>query len=151
MSSKETILGKASEWMLARGWKQKVAKRRQFDQSLFEHTLVELDATLQPLPILKQRHHFELSLEDEQVLIVSLIAHDVGKERVEWQTLSLLISPPSLNFVAAALLAELHGRCGYFPAHLRLRPVGTSITPRYEVAEVLDLQGVRDKARKLHG
>lgn len=44
-------------------------------------------------------------------------------------------------------LAELHGRCGYFPAHLRLWPKGGSIPPRCEAAEVLDLQAVRDTAR----
>lgn len=81
----EVILQKASEWMLARGWKQKIAKRRQFDQSLFEHSLVELDAILQLLPILRQPNHFGLSPEEEQVLIVSVVAHDVGKERPEWQ------------------------------------------------------------------
>jgi len=56
--------------------------------------------------------------------------------------------PPSLNFVAVALLAELHGRCGYFPAHLRMRPVEGSIPRQYKVAEVLDLQAARDEARK---
>lgn len=69
----------------------------------------------------------------------------------EWQTLPLLINPPSLNFIAITLLAELHGRCGYFPTHLRMRPVAQSIPPRYEVAELLDLQAVRDKARLRRG
>ena len=66
----------------------------------------------------------------------------------EWQGTPLLVNPPSLNFVAVALLVELHGRCGYFPAHLRLRPVKGAIPSRYEVAEVLDLQGVREAARR---
>lgn len=66
----------------------------------------------------------------------------------EWQTLPLLVNPPSLNFIAIVLLAELHGRCGYFPAHLRLRPVQGSLPPQYEVAEVLDLQALRDLARR---
>jgi hypothetical protein len=66
----------------------------------------------------------------------------------EWQTLPLLVHPPALNFIAVALLAELHGRCGYFPAHVRMRPVHGSVPPRYEVAEVLNLQAVRDAARE---
>jgi hypothetical protein len=61
---------------------------------------------------------------------------------------TLLVVPPALNFSAVALLAELHGRCGYFPACLRLRPVAGARPPRYEVAEVLDLQAVRDRARQ---
>lgn len=69
----------------------------------------------------------------------------------EWQTLPLLVNPPSLNFIAVVLLAELHGRCGYFPAHLRLRPVHGSLPPQYEIAEVLDLQVIRDGARRKRG
>lgn len=65
----------------------------------------------------------------------------------EWQTVPLLINLPSLNYTAVALLAELHGRCGYFPACLRLRPVEGSLPPRFEVAEILQLQAIRDSAR----
>ncbi len=65
----------------------------------------------------------------------------------EWQTASLLVVPPALNFITAALLAELHGRMGYFPDCLRLRPMANVRPPRYEVAEILDLQAVRDAAR----
>ena len=65
----------------------------------------------------------------------------------EWQTLPLLVNPPALNYIAVALLAELHGRCGYFPVCLRLRPVEGSLPPRFEVAEILHLQAIRDSAR----
>ena len=79
---------------------------------------------------------------------VQVLLDRTGLSPAEWQTLPLLVNPPSLNFIAVTLLAELHGRCGYFPAHLRLRPVQGSVPPRYEVAEVLDLQAVRDAARR---
>ena len=65
----------------------------------------------------------------------------------EWQTAPIVVNPPSLNFIAALVLAELHGRMGYFPPILRLRPVKDALPPRYEVAEVLNLQAVRDAAR----
>jgi hypothetical protein len=75
------------------------------------------------------------------------LADQAGLSPAEWQTLPILVNPPSLNFIAVTLLAELHGRCGYFPAHLRIRPVQGSLPPQYEVAEVLDLQAARDAAR----
>lgn len=65
----------------------------------------------------------------------------------EWQTTPLLIVPPALNFITAVLLAELHGRMGYFPPIVRLRPVPESLPPRFEVAEVINLQAVREQAR----
>jgi len=79
------VITKISEWMLNRGWKKKIAKHRQYDQSLFEHTLVELDMLLNILPIIHQSLHFDLTEEEESILITSVIAHDVGKERPEWQ------------------------------------------------------------------
>ncbi|MFQ5861459.1 MAG: CRISPR-associated protein Csx15 [Dehalococcoidia bacterium] len=72
----------------------------------------------------------------------------IGLSPEQWQTMPLLINPPSLNLIAVTLLAELHGRMGYFPAVLRLRPVPGSNPPQYEVAEVINLQTVRDRARE---
>jgi hypothetical protein len=64
------------------------------------------------------------------------------------QTLVVLVNPPSLNVITAMLLAELHGRMGYFPPVLRLRPSNNGLAVKYEVAEVINLQAIRDQARK---
>jgi hypothetical protein len=72
-----------------------------------------------------------------------------GLSATEWQTEPLVINLPSLNVIAALLLAEMHGRCGYFPAVLRLRPISGTTPPQFEVAEILNLQAVRDEARSL--
>lgn len=66
----------------------------------------------------------------------------------EWQTAPIVVNPPALNFIAALVLAELHGRMGYFPPVVRLRPVKDFLPPQYEVAEILNLQAVRDAARQ---
>jgi len=66
----------------------------------------------------------------------------------QWQTEEILLIPPALNFITALLLAELHGRMGYFPPVVRLRPVEGALPPRYEVAEVINLQQIRDQARQ---
>lgn len=79
---------------------------------------------------------------------VVALAHTCSLSPAEWQTLPLLINPPSLNFIAMTLLTELHGRCGYFPTMLRMRPVPDSTPPRFEVAELVNLQAVRDSARE---
>jgi len=66
----------------------------------------------------------------------------------QWQSEALLVNPPSLNYSAVVLMAELHGRMGYFPACIRLRPVPESIPPRFEVAEIMNLQAIRSTARQ---
>ena len=79
---------------------------------------------------------------------VRRLADRVGLSPDEWQTTPLLVNPPGYAQATAALLAELHGRCGYFPTILRLRPVPGSIPLRFEVAELMNLQAVRDEARQ---
>ena len=64
----------------------------------------------------------------------------------EWQTRSLLINPPGYAPAAFVLLAELHGRIGHFPTLVRLRPKAGPMTS-YEVAELLNLQTIRETAR----
>jgi hypothetical protein len=65
----------------------------------------------------------------------------------QWQTMPLLINPPSLAPITAVLLAEIHGRCGFFPTILRLRPVAQAVPPQFEVAELLHLHSIRETAR----
>ena len=65
----------------------------------------------------------------------------------EWQSEPILVVLPSLNFIAAMLLADLHGRMGYFPPVVRTRPVAGSLPRRFEVAEMLDLQTLRERGR----
>lgn len=79
---------------------------------------------------------------------VAAMADAAGLTPAEWQNEALLINPPSLNYSAVALVAELHGRVGYFPACVRLRPVADAMPPRFEVAEIMNLQAVRDAARQ---
>lgn len=75
------------------------------------------------------------------------IAAAVQLTSEEWQTRPLLINPPGYAPAAFVLLAELHGRIGHFPTIIRLRPKsGPVIT--YEVAELLNLQTIREVARK---
>lgn len=65
----------------------------------------------------------------------------------ELQTAPILVNLPALAVIAGLVLAELHGRMGYFPPTLRLRRASGSLPTRFEVAEILNLQAVRDAAR----
>lgn len=80
--------------------------------------------------------------------VASLLA-GIDLTPAQWQGEPLLVILPSLNFIAALLLAELHGRMGYFPPVVRTRPLTGSVPRQYEVAEILDLQTIREEARKM--
>jgi hypothetical protein len=90
--------------------------------------------------------HFDHSLPFQPQLQKVLEAVTFSPQ--EWQTAGILVNLPSFNYIAAMTLAELHGRMGYFPPILRLRPVEGAIPPRFEVVEVVNLQALRDAARK---
>lgn len=87
----------------------------------------------------------EEPLEPQITAIVN--ATDLSSE--EWQTRPLLINPPGYAPAAFVLLAELHGRIGHFPPLVRLRPKSSSgPLTTYEVAELLNLQTIRNNARQ---
>ena len=79
--------------------------------------------------------------------VVALV-DSVGLSREQWQNTPLLVNPPSLSAIACAVLAELHGRMGYFPTIVRLRPVTGAVPPTFEVAEVVGLNTIREEARR---
>lgn len=78
---------------------------------------------------------------------IRAIVDAAGLSSEEWQARPLLINPPGYAPAAFVLLAELHGRIGHFPSLIRLRPKEGPV-PVYEVAELLNLQAVRETARR---
>ncbi len=79
--------------------------------------------------------------------IATALADATGLAPADWQTQPFIINPPGLAPLALALIAELHGRCGYFPPILNIRPVAGALPPRYEIAAIINLQELRDSAR----
>lgn len=58
---------------------------------------------------------------------------------------------PGLSALAACLLAEIHGRSGHFPTIVNLRPApdpALAVTV-FEVAELVNLQAIRDESRRI--
>ncbi|VAW32270.1 hypothetical protein MNBD_CHLOROFLEXI01-4965 [hydrothermal vent metagenome] len=74
---------------------------------------------------------------------------NVPLNAAQWQTVPLLINPPAYAPIALTLIAELHGRIGHFPTIIRIRPIADTSPTQYEVAEVLNLQKIREDGRKL--
>ncbi|MBN1954088.1 MAG: hypothetical protein JW900_03455, partial [Anaerolineae bacterium] len=113
---------------------------------LTEAHLAQLERLVGQAPIVwdvpVQINH-RLSLAGQIVDIVD----SVGLSPHAWQTTALLINPPGYAPVAAALMAELHGRIGHFPTIVRVRPVPDSTPPQFEIAELINLQALRDEAR----
>ena len=75
------------------------------------------------------------------------LADAVGLTPHDWQTRPILVNPPGFAPGALCLLSELHGRMGHFPARVRLRPRPHCNPVVYAVAELINLQALRDAAR----
>lgn len=104
--------------------------------------------TLAQVPIAEIRT-IPVQIEQDTPLVAQIVAvADAAKlTPEEWQTRTLIINPPGYAPAAFVLLAELHARIGHFPTLLRLRPK-YGATTAYEVAELLNLQNVREDARR---
>ncbi len=90
-----------------------------------------------------------VQIEQEEPLEpqISAIVDAAQLSSEAWQTIPLLVNPPGYAPAAFVLLAELHGRIGHFPSLVRLRPKPGPVTA-YEVAELLNLQSIRESARR---
>ncbi len=118
----------------------------------FTHPLIEQQ--LEQIKILantgiEEVHTIHVQINQAEPLepqIISII-NAVGLSPEEWQTRPLLINPPGLTSAAFVLLAELYGQIGHFPSLIRLRPKPGPVTS-YEVTELLNLQTIREEARK---
>lgn len=122
-----------------------------FAHPLTETHLRQLEALLgQPVArVVDVPAHFDTArpFVEQTVALVDRAAQLAGLTPETWQTAPLLVNPPSLNFITATLLAELHGRAGYFPPILRTRPLPDAVPPRFEVVEVINLNALREAAR----
>ena len=93
-------------------------------------------------------HDVPVQLDTQQPFAPQLaeLLERVPLSPLDWQSAAIVVNLPGLSAAAGVLLAELHGRMGYFPTIVRLRGVGTP--PVYEVAELINLASVRSQARK---
>lgn len=90
-----------------------------------------------------------VQFDTEQAFVPQVIEllDELGITAEQWQTEAWLIVLPSLNFITAVLLAELHGRSGRFPTIIRLKPVTEALVSTFELAEIINLDQVRNAAR----
>ncbi len=80
---------------------------------------------------------------------VKKLIKEVSLTPLEWQTLPILLIPPSLNYIAVTLQAALHGIMGYFAPIVRISPTkDNTFTQQFEVAEIINLQNIRDTYRE---
>jgi hypothetical protein len=65
----------------------------------------------------------------------------------ELENASFLVNLPAHNVIAALLLSHFHGLMGFFPTVIRLKVNGELTPTTFELAEIINLQNVREKAR----
>lgn len=117
-----------------------------YSHPLTETQLDDVQTQLGQLPTVR-----DISVQIDRATPFADVARDLadasGLSSIEWQGSPLIINPPGLAPLALALIAEVHGRCGYFPPILNIRPAPDALPPRYELAEIVSLQDIRERAR----
>lgn len=118
-----------------------------FAHPLTPRQLEQIAALVGSTPERVQDIRSQFDLEQPFNQQIAHLLDDLDVSTQQWQAGGWLIVLPSLNYAAAVLLAELHGRMGHFPAILRLRPVAGALVTEYDVAEIINLEAVRAEAR----
>lgn len=120
-----------------------------FAHPLTDLQLEQINTLLQPQTVEKV-HHIPVQFDPAQNFLPQLetLLSAIPLTTEELQSLPILINLPSLNTIAAMLLTSLHGRMGYFPSVLRIRTQPNQTPPVFEVAEIINLQMLRDSARE---
>jgi len=87
--------------------------------------------------------------EDEN-FVVSIInsVERIGLTPEEWQAIPIVVIPAGYSVIWSVVLAELHGRLGYFPDVVRLRPAPSGSPEKFEVAEIMNLGEIRHSSRR---
>lgn len=91
------------------------------------------------------RSQFDVNVDFTAQIVALVDSLAIAPE--SWQQDAWLIVLPSLNYAAGVLIAELHGRMGHFPAIVRLRSVPNALVTEFEIAEIINLEAVRQAAR----
>jgi len=107
---------------------------------------IQDNATLYISDVIDVPVHFK---DDEQFASqVRQVVDSAGLTEEEWQTLPTIVNIPGFAYIAAALVAEVHGRAGHFPTILRLKR-SPQDTTKFVFAELINLQEIRNTARML--
>lgn len=75
------------------------------------------------------------------------LVDSLGWSGSQWQGNPFALVLPGLSALAITIVAEIHGRCGYFPAVIRLKPVAGTTPMRFAFAEFIPLARIREEAR----
>ncbi len=119
-----------------------------FAHPLTDLQLEQINTLLEP-QIVEKVHHIPVQFDPTINFLPQLetLLSAIPLTSEEMQNLPILINLPSLNTIAAMLLTSLHGRMGYFPSVLRIRAQPNQTPPVFEVAEIINLQMLRDQSR----
>lgn len=132
---------------------QMMRQRRKIIIINFTHPLTESQKqaiALELSCIIEDEINHEVAFDQSQPFarLAAEAADYIGLRPRIWQGNNIIVNLPGLASAAAAILAELHGRMGHFPPIIRVRPIPQSSPTLYEVAEILNLQSIREESRK---
>jgi len=98
-------------FMKERGWRRKLAKRDKYMQSLFDHSIGEVDVFLAMRSIFADPSAANLNEEEQQATLLAVALHDAGKEDEAWQ--KRLVSPgPFVEHIRPDLVRQLAPQLG---------------------------------------
>lgn len=90
------------------------------------------------------------TIAEDRKFVASIVRaiEKIGLSPEQWQSAGIVAVPAGYSAIWSVILAELHGRLGYFPDVVHLRPTPPGSAEKYEVAEILNLRDIRHSSRE---
>ncbi len=89
------------------------------------------------------------TIAEDKYFIANIVkaTEKIDLSPVQWQASSIVAIPAGYSAICSVVLAEIHGRLGYFPDVVHLRPSSAVTGEKFEVAEIMNLRQVRHSSR----
>jgi len=87
----------------------------------------------------------QLNLQVDLIGQVRALTDQIDLTSQQWYEEYIIVNPPEHNVITAIVLVELYGHMAYFPSMIHMLPVKNAMSPKFEVAGVIDLAAVFDQ------
>jgi hypothetical protein len=100
------------------------------------------------LEIAEIRSNIDTNVDLNQELAPQVVrlVDEMNLSPKEWQNVPFVVRVPSFPLVAVLVIAEIHGRSGYFPNCVNIVP--SEIRGQFNYIDQVSLSVVREEARK---
>ena len=96
-----------------------------------------------------RRIEARLNIDKDMQKQIERILASIPMSLKEWQAKPVMIVPPPIAHSAILIAVGIFSICGYFPPIIRRKKQQNTLPPQFVVAEIIELDAFKNKARSI--